>query len=160
MKPLISLGLLLFFSTSLSAQQKYRPTESWPEINILRVMIPKDKSIPLKVTFTLRCGGKTPLALAREQFQISIYTKNTPYIFDTFALFSPNLPGIFKLEAGEKITLMAQASRNRFDPKQLWSELPSGRYILRINVTGSKTPDFDYQWLGMTYSNEFPLQIK
>jgi hypothetical protein len=141
-------------------QKGYRGTNSYPRLSITAVSIPADKSKPLKITVILQCVGRTPIALSRDQFSVHISARNDPLIFLSDAIFPANAAKTFILAPNEHLTLNIEAFKDRFDRNKRWSKLPRGKYTLKVYINSSKTPDFDYQWLGQTYSNGYILEIK
>lgn len=159
MKSLIQLTCLLALMATVSKQQTYRHTESYPKLQVTAVSIPPDKTKPLQTAVTLSCVGPTPLALAQDQFSVSISTEKNPFRYDGDAIFPPDSPKIFRLNPNEKIDLVIFTSRDRLPPRKAWRTLPAGKYILKVYLNSGKAERFDVQWLGQTYSNEYTLRI-
>ncbi len=155
MKLLIQIAALLTCITTIHAQERYR----FPKLTITAVSIPVKKAKPLKIAFTVKCVGQT-IALSQDQFSVSISTEKDPYFYFGSATFPPDSPNIFRLNPNEEIRLTLLTLRDRNSPKKSWGTLPPGKYTLRIYVNSGKAPEFQYQWLGQTYSNDYVLRIK
>jgi hypothetical protein len=99
------------------------------------------------------------VALSQEQITVSIQTENEPYLFQGKPTFPKDAPNIFTVTATKSTTLSFAVSTNEFGHHEHWSKLPKGRYKLRVYVNSGKTREFDYQWLGQTYSDSYNLKI-
>jgi len=152
--------MLGFVTATLVAGDSYLTTESHPRLRIRSVQKPEKKSRPLEVTVELASEGKTAVAVSREQFSVHIYTDQQPYLFVGDASFPTNAPRVFAVMPQKPSTLSVSASTNRLGDGKRWSDLPPGSYTLRIYINSGKRREFDYQWLGQTYSDDYKLVIK
>ena len=128
-------------------------------MSIKIVMMPKDPARPLQVLFELAAEGKSPVAVSQEQFSVHISNDEQPRAFVGNAVFSTNAPKIFTVPAKIPLSLDVTTSSNRL-AGGLWSDLRPGTYKLRVCIDAAKTREFDYQWLGETFSDDYTLVIK
>jgi hypothetical protein len=139
--------------------KEYLQTESTPRLHITSVLVPKRRTMALKITFEFAADGKTPLAAEQGQFQVELFTAKKSIVFVGDASFPKNTPQPIDVNPGKPVTLTVTTARNTISHGS-WSDLPSGQYFLRIAVNGTKDPDFDYQWTGERFSDEYKLTIK
>ena len=160
MRLALAITLLSFAVATLLAADSYLKTESHPRLRIKSVQKPEKKSQPLELALELSCEGKTMVAVSQEQFSIHIYTDQQPYLFVGDASFPTNAPRVFTVKPQKSSTLSVTTSTNHLRDGKSWSDLPPGIYTLRVYIGSGKTPQFDYQWLGQTYSDDYKLVIK
>ncbi len=141
------------------ADNSFRPTTSYPLLEIQTLKIPQDKSQPLSLFLRLTCEGKTPLALARGQFGVFVSTRENPYLLTGNLSFSKESPEIVTLSPQQTVVLDCKAPGTKFKGTW-WGDLKPGVYTLRISIHSQKTRRFDYHWLGQTSSNDYQLEIK
>jgi hypothetical protein len=72
MKILALIICLLTVKGGAHAQQRRRYKDSYPELRITAFSIPANKARSLQISFTLRCAGQTPIALAQKQFRVCL----------------------------------------------------------------------------------------
>jgi hypothetical protein len=137
----------------------YLKTQSYPSLKIKSVIKPKASSQPLQVTLEITAIGKTPVALGQNQFSVRIFTDDEPCRFLGNASFETNTAQIFKVEPQKPLIISMSASTNRLGKQEHWSDLPSGNYQLSVDVNSGKDQKFDYQWLGVSYTDTYPLLI-
>lgn len=147
-------------ATALQAADDFANADGIPTLRITSVKTGDKKSQPLEVSFELSTDGKTPIALAQSQFSAQIFAKDKTCPFTGDVTFTSNDPKVLKVLPGQPITVSPQTSTNRFGTNEFWDALPPGSYILRIYINSGKSQEFDYQWLGQTYSNDHTLLIK
>ena len=160
MKRLMLSTPFLIFVAIAHGQPQYRHTDSYPKLHVKTVSIPANRSRPLKITLAVTCVGRTPIALSRDQFSVSISTENDPYLFYGEAIFAAGTPRILRLNSDETILLTVRTVRDRNFPQKSWGRLRPGNYELRVYINSGKSAEFDYQWLGQTYSNDYLLRIR
>jgi hypothetical protein len=134
--------------------------DSYPELHITSVTKPHDRSKPLEISFSLAAvGGSTPVAVSQEQFSIHIMTPERLSEFEGNALFPSDAPRIFTVLPSRPLALSATTLTDRFNSRG-WSSLPPGRYTVRVYINSDKQRQFDYQWLGQNYSDDYPFDIQ
>jgi hypothetical protein len=115
---------------------------------------------PLQVTLEIAAKGPTPLALSQDQFSVHIDDGQKPYLFVCKAFFAKDAPKVFKILPENPCTVTLTTFTNIFGHGEYWSDLPNGTYVLTVCINGGKTRRFDYQWLGLNYSDGFKLVIR
>ena len=153
-----ALILVVGLSTNLLAGE-FLAKEADPKITIKSVGPDPDNPKLLSVSVTMEAIGHGPVALAQDQFSVSISTQNEPYLFSSDAIFPATTAKTIKIEPDNPLTVTIKVDKNRFGMKESWSALQKGVYELQIRVNSGKSRDFDYQWLGQTYSKARKIKI-
>jgi len=158
----LMLLLILFQPFKGIGADRYLPAESDPKLEIKGIAVPKDRSQPLDVTFELAAQGRRngPVAISQQQLSLHISTKDEPYLFVSDLQFPKSTPSVFVVEPGKPTKLSAKSSSDRFHDNRPWSALPPGKYRVRVYINSGKSLEFDYQWLGSTYSADFELTVE
>jgi hypothetical protein len=165
MKPTIQTTLILslLFSPSLRAAEFLAATTS-PKITIDNIERNAVDPNFLTLTVTVGATGKGQLALNQEQFTVSISTKNKASWFSAHAVFPELQPKNFLIVSGKPQVIKIQISKDRFGKKESWRQLPDGNYQIQVRLNSGKSKEFDFQWLGQTYSKskniKLPIPIK
>jgi hypothetical protein len=136
----------------------FKAPDRSPRLIIKSVEIPSLKSSPLQISLQLEATGASPVAVSQSQFAVEVSTKEKPWLLVSEAVFPANEKRIFKVDPGQPSTLSFSTSTNRRGEK--WNDLPRGEYILRVYIGGAKEREFDYQWNGQSYSDDFKLVIE
>jgi len=160
MRLTISTALLMSMTAALIAGDSFVKTDSYPRLRIKSVVEPQERAQPLQITLELAADGKTPLALSQQQFSVHIFTDQQPYLFVGHASFATNAPKLFTASPQKPVTLTLTTSTNRFGGGERWSQLPPAKYTLRVYINSGKTREFDYQWLGQNFTDDYKLVIK
>lgn len=149
-------------TAAVFAAERLLPPESTPVLRIKKVTVPDDRTRPLSVTFEMAARGTGAFTVAQQQFSLHISTPRQPYLFVSDLQFSNSAPPrLFAIEPHTAATLTVTSSTNRDGVlPHIWSALKPGKYSVRVYINGGKTRDFDYQWLGQTYSDEYELTIR
>ncbi|HEY2414670.1 MAG TPA: hypothetical protein VGI40_20665 [Pirellulaceae bacterium] len=140
--------------------EEFVPPTSNPRLRIRSVEIPDRKSDPLKISFEFASDGKTPVALSQSQFSVHISANDPLFRFIADPSFTATAPRVLIAMPEKPLLLSVSASVNRFKRDERWSDLPPGTYNLQVYVNSGKALEFDYQWLGQTYSDKYTLVIK
>jgi hypothetical protein len=151
--------ILVILATVVFAEDRFREPGSHPQMSIKIVMMPKNPSRPLQVLFELSAEGKSAVAVSQQQFSVHIGNDEQPRAFVGNAVFPTNAPKVFTVLAKTLLSLNATTFSNRL-AGGLWSDLRPGTYKLRVCIDAAKTREFDYQWLGETFSDDYTLVIK
>jgi hypothetical protein len=139
----------------------FQAAKSKPTLKIISVIVPEKEDTPLQVEFDLKSDSLTPIAFSKDQFTIHISNDSEPDIFVGDAVFGKEAKNIINVEPGQLVRLSATTQNNKINSHiTSWHNLAPGEYNLRICINSDKEADFDYQWLGQTYSNSYPLIIK
>jgi len=160
MRLTVFIALLTIAAAALFAGDGFLLTASHPRLRIKSVTAQRQRSQPLQVTLELAADGKTPVAVAQEQFSVHIYTANKPFLFDGDAAFEASAPKVFTVSPQKPSTLTLTTSTDRFGRRKHWDDLPHGSYTLRVYLNSGKDVTFDYKWLGQTYSDDYKLVVK
>lgn len=143
-----------------SLRSRFLEPDRAPELRITAVTVPTQRSLPLQISLQLDTRGATPLTFSQDQLTVRISTAREPYIFACDAVFDANEQQVFTIEPKQPMVLSFSTSTNRFGDGETWCELPRGRYQLSVDLAGPKDREFDYQWSGRTYSNNYALTIE
>jgi len=138
---------------------RFLSTASSPRLRIKSVKKPTKTNQPLELLVEMAADGTTSVALSQEQITVSIHTENEPYLFQGKPTFPKDAPNIFTVTPTKPATLSFTVSINESGRHEHWSKLPKGNYTLKVYVNSGKSAEFDYQWLGQTYSDDFKLKI-
>lgn len=139
----------------------YLATKSYPRLRLISVDEPQQRSQPLQVTLEVAAVGKTPLTLSQDQFSVHIDSHQPEsFLFIGRSFFEKKEPKIFKISPQKPITLTLTTFTNDLGGGEYWNKLPHGSYLLRVYITGGKEQQFDYQWRGQDYSDDYKLVIK
>jgi hypothetical protein len=153
---LFTIPVVLLVLTAF-AVERFRAPEGFPRLRIKSVATPKEKSRPLELTVELTADGKTPVSVSREQFSVHI----SPYpSFIADAIFPTNAPQVFTVPSQKSVSFTLSVSTNRFDRGERWSELRPGKHTIQVYLNSGKSREFDYQFLGQTYSDSHEIEIK
>ena len=137
----------------------FKKPDSWPIMVIESVVVPTTPNSPLEIVFTLKASKTSPVAVAQSSFGVVISDKSHPWLF----VATPNFPSekekVLIAQPGHPIHLKATALADNHDQKKTWYSLPAGEHEMRIYAWGGKSLEFDYQWLGQTYSDDYRLMI-
>jgi hypothetical protein len=155
-----TLLIVLALGPPVVAADRYLTTDSDPRLRIQSVEMPERKSEALTITLELGAKGKAPVALSQEQFSIHICTDEQPYRFVCDATFAANVPRVLLVTPEKASLLSVGTSTNRAKRSERWADLPPGKYTIRVYINSGKEREFDYQWLGQTYSDSYTLVIK
>ena len=152
--------LLLLVLTAES--REVRRTRSCPCLKILSVAIPSANTNSLVVHLRLTVAqGNEPVAVSADWLTINISKPDDEWtmLFDGHAAFvgMTNSTVVISPSCTNDVKLTTNA--DRFTGRR-WADLPSGRYRMRVYLNSSKTPDYDYQWLGQTYSPGYDFELK
>lgn len=157
---ILLLTLSVLSASAILAAQRLLPPESTPTLHIKTVTIPADRTQPLSVTFEMAARGTGAVTVAQQQFSLHISTRSQPYLFVSDLQFTTNAARLFTFEPHVAATLTVTSSTNRHGVPVTWSALKPGRYSARVYINGGKTREFDYQWLGQTYSDDYEITIR
>ena len=147
-------------TTNEVAEGDGKPAEqSWPELSVLDVSPQGKANAPLKVRFSIKSDGATPLVLEQNQISVHLFDRNDHSLFLADAVFANHVPDPIKIGSGQTVEFLVGVSADRFDKTKTWDKLPDGRYVLKLYVNSGKEQDFEFQWLGQTYSNKFPIKL-
>jgi hypothetical protein len=138
---------------------RFLSTASSPRLHIKSVKKPTKPNQPLELSVEMTADGTTSVALSQEQIAVSIHAENEPYLFQGKPTFPKDTPNIFTVAPTKPATLSFTVSINEYGRHEHWSKLPKGNYTLRVYVNSGKSAEFDYQWLGQTYSDTYKLKI-
>lgn len=155
-------AILLFFalaSMPCFSVERFLITSSSPLLRIKSVKKPSKPNQPLELLVELNSDGATSVAISQEQITVCIYTENQPYLFRGKPVFPKDAPNIFTVTPTKPSTLSFTVSTNDSGSHEHWSKLPKGNYMLRVYVNSGKSTEFDYQWIGQTYSDDFKIKI-
>jgi hypothetical protein len=144
--------------TLLAADADYRNPDGYPALRIKAVKSPQHGS--LQIDLEIAAKGKTPIALSQKQFSIHISTDQAPFRFISPALFPTNAPQVFTIDPKAPTTITVDTSTNRLGSGERLSDLPAGKYTVRVYVNSERAKEFDYQWRGQTYSDDYSLVVK
>jgi len=129
-----------------------------PKLRISSVKEGGGKPRPLEVSLRLSTDGKTPIALSRSQFSILIMTKHDADGFRSGVLFNDVDGDVVKILPNQSLTISLLTTKDRYGSQA--GDLPSGTYTVRVYVNSGKSQEFDYQWLGQTYSDDYTFVMK
>jgi hypothetical protein len=161
MRQIVTFGVcVLMIVLTVRGAETFLGTNSEPVLRITKVTIPKERKQPLEITFEFTAEGKGPVALSQEQFSLHIFNSDQPYLFVSEMLFPKGSARVFVVHPDKPVTLSAKSAKNRFGDHGTWSDLSPGKYKLQIYANSGKLREFDYQWLGQTYSPEAALTIE
>jgi hypothetical protein len=107
----------------------------------------------------MSADDQTPIAVSQDQITVHISSERDPYLFVGHASFAADAPRIFVAAPQKPITLSFTADRDYSNGRR-WSQLPPGRYRIRVYINSGKSLTFDYQWLGQTYSDDYVLDLQ
>jgi len=141
------------------ATSSFRKTDSWPVMVIESVVMPTTSNGPLEIVFTLKASKMSPVAVAQHSFGVVISDESHPWQFVATPTFPSEKENVLIVQPGSSIHLKATALADNHDKKKTWYSLPAGEYKMRIYAWGGKSREFDYQWLGQTYSDDYKLTI-
>lgn len=131
-----------------------------PKITINSIETSKTSNETLMINFTLEARNNLPLALAQNQFSIRIFSsEDHSELFCSEANFLNNVSNPIKIKEGEKISITIEIKSDYKETKKKWCDLPNGKYFIKIYLNSSKSQDFDYQWLGQTYSDRWNFTL-
>jgi len=147
-------GMLL----AACAVHRHVNAESSPRLRIKSVAIPQERSLPLRITLELAADGDTTIAVSQQQFSVQLFTDEQLAAFISNASFATNAPLILRVSPHEPVTIILTTSADRFT-RRLWSDVPPGKYLLRVYINSSKRRQFDSQWLGQTHSDGYKLEV-
>lgn len=102
----------------------------------------------MRITVQVSAEGKTPVALSQDQFIIT--ASPYPYI-QIQPTFETNAPRVFTIEPKKPLTLSFSASTATLKP---------GKQRFSVEVGSAKSRQFDYQFLGMTHSQNYEIEVK
>lgn len=158
--PLIcAMTLVLTFTARAKV---FRQTTSNPDLRVVSVTVPAVMSRPLIVQLRLSVrDGTDPIAVSSEWLTVKISRPKDEWemVFDGDVQFVGTTNRIATVTSGTTNEVKLAVSSDRFTKKS-WADLPNGKYRLRVYLTGSKTADHDYQWLGQTYSTGYDFEIR
>ena len=169
MRPIIAITLLASATATLLAADRYVNAESYPRLRVKSVTVPQARSQPLQIAFEIASVGKTPVAISQKQFSVWVFAAEQPVLSVLFVglpVFPANSPQVFRISPDKPMPLTVTVSTNSLpvadhpDRPSHWGDLPAGSYTLRVYVNSDKVREFDYQWLGQTYSDDYKLVIK
>ena len=81
------------------------------------------------------------------------------YLFEGEAIFEAATPNIIDVTDKNGTTLKVRCRQSIGAKKEYWKGLPAGNYDIQVRVNSGKSREFDYQWLGQTYSNARKIKI-
>jgi hypothetical protein len=139
-------------------QNIFKTTKSSPVIVIKSVIQPKIPESPLEIDFELKVKGISPVAIEEKNFGVVIKSKNNLLITSNPSFLNDKRQ-VFLIQPEHTLRLRAAVLSDREDKNKTWYSLPYGEYDLRIYIWTGKTLEFDYQWLGQTYSNDYKFII-
>jgi len=158
MRTAVCIGALLIATCLANARTNYLSPDGWIRPRIKAVAITKERPQHLQVTFELVAVGKTPVAVAQDQFGILISKRR--WYFDSGLSFTNGAPRIFTVSPDTRLTINATVLlTNKWDEKQRWIELSPGQYGAQIFIGSGKTRQFDYQWMGQMSSDRLEFEI-
>ena len=135
------------------------PEQSWPELVVLDVSASEKTNAPLTVRFSIKSDGPTPLVLEQSQITLHIKDGNDPYLFVAEPVFADNISDPIQVRPRQTVEFRAEISADRYDKTKTWDKLPNGRYVVQVYLNSGKEQNFEFQWLGQTYSKEFPIKL-
>lgn len=163
MRSILSHGTLCFIFIGFASS--HAPTgaqpivaPSSPQLTIKSIVKPAKRGEPLRIDLNISTLGSTPIALSKSQFTVQIGTANKPGVWGSKIEFVGLKEEIVTVAPGSTKVVAIQTLEDRSGSPQ-WDTLPPGRYEVRVYVNSGKSREFADQWLGQTYSKEYPLEI-
>lgn len=128
------------------SEPRYKPTDNSPRMSIRSIAVPQQPRKGIQLTFELAAGGEAPVAVSQQQFSVQLSRANQ--LSDTYtgqAQFSKETPQVITVLLGNPVVLSVDAFTDG-DNGGLLTNLPSGEYVVHIEIGGRKSQEFDYQW--------------
>jgi hypothetical protein len=145
-----------------SAGAEFKSAMGSPQLRILEMEIPADDSEPVRLLVKFEVNsGEGPVALSINQLTAVVAEKNNPFKFLLRCNVISNDDGrkIFLFSKGKSIESKLEAFHERSLSHQKWSELPHGDYSLLLQINSGKKQEFDYQWLGQSFSSALRFKV-
>jgi len=147
---------------------KHLKTDSSPRMRIKSVTVPEDRLKPFQITFELSADGNTPLGLKQSQFGIAlgapgVSPRHSP---NASVSFPKGTPDPIIVSPGKPVTFTVSALISYWEPapSTLRRVLPAAEYPVCVAIFSGKDeaegPDFDYQWVFHTWSDEYKFVVK
>ena len=159
MKTLVTLTLVLLSSQHTGRAGDFINPESSPRLTIKSVYRNRSEPDLLSVVVQFSATKEGPVALTQDQVSIHITTADKPHLFVSDATFQKKASTRLLIKPGSPVSFALQVGKNRFGKKRSWSSLPPGEYRLQAYVNAGEQQEFDYHWLGQTYSDAWTLQL-
>ena len=115
---------------------------------------------PFEIVFEIKADGTSPIAIARKDLDVVIQNNNNPWLFVATPFFKNEKREVFIIQPGQSLKLRATVLSDNMNKEKTWYSLPSGDYKIRVYALSGKTLEFDYQWLGQVYSNDYKFIIE
>jgi hypothetical protein len=131
-----------------SAATNYPATKSYPRLRIVYANAPVKKPQPLRIKLEIVAQGETPVALSQKQFTVSF--SPYPYVNVT-PTFETNAAPVFTVTPEKPVTLTFTVPTDR---------LKTGNQRFDVRTNSGRRRQFDYQWLGQTYSDHYEIDVK
>jgi hypothetical protein len=131
---------------------KLRPplkTDSNPRVTVKSVIVPKDRTKPLQVTFEIAADGKLPLGLLFRQIDIRL-TLGKSVLWETPGVPPEDFEPIYLIKPGSPRTLTLEAPDENLLEDGDWEGLHSGKYAIQVVIDGQSVmagEAFDYSWV-------------
>jgi hypothetical protein len=137
----------------------YLSRHAWPKLTIKSVVAPKEKTQPLQLTFELASVGKTPVAVAENQFTVVI--AKWRWFFEGKLSLTNTTSKILTVHPDKPLTVSALVFLTEAEAeKKHWIDLAPGKYRAQIYVNSGKTQQFDYQYMGQNFSDQYEFEVK
>ena len=152
-------GLLCFGAPDSHTQTNFLPPHARPSVQITNAVFFDGATPSLQLTFELAAVGKTPIALAQEQFTATI--SKSRWSFDGELALPGRASKILTANPGKpelvKAIVTVENSEAQSDRRL---KLSPGRYTVQLFFGSGRRRRFDYQYLGVGHSNSFEFEVK
>jgi hypothetical protein len=141
-------------------ERQHIKSDSIPRLRIRSVVVPKQDSEPLQVTFDLSAEGKSPVAARQWNFKLFCTIADRSPIWVSL-VFPKGTPDPIIVRPGKPMTFTV-TTKSAPIPDRTWSSLPTGKYRLHVGIWKWKPgpQSFDYEWMGRgARSDEYKLVV-
>lgn len=159
MRLILQYLLLVIGCLSCHGDEPFQAAGANPKLTINSVKRDSaDKSL-LAVSVTIEADGEGRLALAQNQFTLLISNEKNPWLFSAEAIFPNEFAKNFEVPLGKPITVTIKADKAISGEKASWQNLPNGIYQIQVRLNSFKGREFDFHWLGQTYSEGRKIKL-
>ncbi len=156
-------GVVTTQNSNFSAEDTSSPLisrkQSSPVVLVTDATSTGPRGAPLKVSFSIKPDGLTPLVLEQNQISIHIKTENRTDHFIADPVFAKDTSEPIRILPGNAQAFEVDVLADRFGDWKTWQDLPDGRYAIQIYVNSGKSQKHENQWLGQTYSKKHELVL-